>query len=80
MEITTKELRMQPGRIIDQAANGQIITVTFRGKPLVRIVPIKKKSKSSEKDGISIFGLWKNHDETQNVEEHLRDLRKGRQF
>jgi len=79
MEITTKELRMQPGRIIDQAANGQEIIVTFRGKPLVRIVPFKKKSNTIGKDGASIFGLWKNHDEVTNVEEHIRKLRKGRQ-
>ena len=80
MEITTKELRIQPGRIIDQVANGQEITVTFRGKALARIVPIKTKSKTSKKEEISIFGLWKNHEDSNNVEDYVRDLRKGRQF
>ncbi len=78
MKITTKELRIQPGRIIDQVANGLEITVTFRGKALARIVPIKTKSKTSEKEEISIFGLWKNHEDSSNVEDYVRDLRKGR--
>jgi prevent-host-death family protein len=80
MEITTKELRIQPGRILDQVANGQEITVTFRGKALARIVPIKTKSKTPEEEEISIFGLWKNHEDLNNVEDYVRDLRKGRQF
>ena len=80
MEITTKELRIQPGRIIDQVANGQEITVTFRGKALARIVPIKTKLKTSNKEEISIFGLWKNHEDSKIVEDYVRDLRKGRQF
>ena len=80
MEITTKELRIQPGRIIDQVANGQEITVTFREKALARIVPIETKSKTSEKEEIAIFGLWKNHEDPNNVEDYVRDLRKGRQF
>ena len=80
MKITTKELRIQPGRIIVQVANGQEITATFRGKALARIVPIKTRSKTSEKEEISIFGLWKNHKDSNNVVDYVSDLRKGRQF
>jgi prevent-host-death family protein len=80
MRITTKELRIQPGRILDQVANGQEITITFRGKALARIVPIKNKSKTSEREDVSIFGLWRDHAETENIEEYVRDFRKGRQF
>ena len=47
MQITTKELRIQPGRIIDQVANGEEITVTFRGKALARIIPINNKLKKA---------------------------------
>ena len=80
MEITTKELRIKPGRIIDQVANGQEITVMFRGKARARIVPIKNISKTFEKDDVTIFGMWKNHIDTKNVEDYVHDLRKGRQF
>jgi prevent-host-death family protein len=80
MKITTKELRIQPGKIIDQVANGEEVTVTFRGRALAKIVPIKKKSKADEKEDISIFGLWKEHEDIENVEDYVRELRKGRQF
>ena len=78
MQITTKELRIQPGKIIDQVANGEEVTVTFRGKALAKIVPIKKKTKTGEKEEISIFGMWKNHDNIKKVNEYVRELRKGR--
>ncbi len=80
MEVSTKELRIQPGKIIDQVVNGQEITVTFRGKALAKIIPLKKRIQSIDKNETSIFGLWKNHDQIDNVEDYVRDLRKGRQF
>ena len=78
MEVTTKELRIQPGKIIDQVSVGQEITVTYRGKPLAKIIPFQS-SISSEYES-SIFGMWKNHSNSQSVEDQVRDLRKGRQF
>ena len=78
MEVTTKELRIQPGKIIDQVSIGQEITVTYRGKPVVKIVPFK--STTSEDDNPSIFGMWKNHKDDESVEEKVRNIRKGRQF
>jgi prevent-host-death family protein len=80
MKITTKELRIQPGKIIEQVANGEEVTVTFRGRALAKIIPIRKRSKTDEKEDISIFGLWKEHEEIKNVEDYVRELRKGRQF
>ena len=80
MEVSTKELRIQPGKIIDQVVNGEEITVTFRGKALATIVPFKKRIQSVAKDEISIFGLWKDHDQIESVEDYVRDIRKGRQF
>lgn len=80
MEVTTKELRIQPGRIIEQAANGQEITVTYRGKALAKIVPFKNEGEAADNDESSIFGLWKDHTDKEHVENHVRELRKGRQF
>jgi len=78
MEVTTKELRIQPGKIIEQVSVGQEIIVTYRGKPLAKIIPFQSKMKDSEES--SIFGMWKNHDNIVTIENHVRDLRKGRQF
>lgn len=78
MKVTTKELRIQPGKIIEQVSVGQEITVTYRGKPLAKIVPFKS-SISSKEDSI-IFGMWKNRNESESVEDHVRRLRKRRTF
>jgi prevent-host-death family protein len=80
MEVSTKELRIQPGKIIDQVVNGEEITVTFRGKALAKIVPFKKRIQAVTKDEISIFGLWKDHDQIASVDDYIRDIRKGSQF
>jgi prevent-host-death family protein len=78
MEVTTKELRMQPGKIIDQVRIGQEITVTYRGKPLARIIPYHSVLPEEETPGM--FGMWKDRAKDSTVEEELRALRRGRQF
>lgn len=78
MEVTTKELRIQPGKIIYQVSVGQEITVTYRGKPLAKIIPFKSTINNNE--DTLIFGMWKSHNDSESVEDHVRNLRKGRQF
>ncbi len=78
MEVTTKELRIQPGKIIDQVSVGQEITVTYRGKPLAKIIPFK--SSISNNEDTTIFGMWKSHNDSESVEDYVRNLRKGRKF
>jgi len=78
MEVTTKELRIQPGKIIDQVSVGQEITVTYRGKPLAKIIPFQSSLNTDQAS--SIFGMWKSHENDQSVEDQVRNLRKGRQF
>lgn len=80
MRITTKELRIQPGKIIDQVAHGQEVTVTFRGKVLARIVPITKRAKAARGREVSIFGMWKARSGSGSVEDTVREIRKGRRF
>lgn len=77
MEVTTKELRIQPGKILDQVSIGQEVTVTYRGKPLARIVPFDSIEDS---EGSSMFGLWKDHKSDVPVEDMVRAARKGRAF
>ncbi len=81
MEISTKELRIKPGRIIEKVSNGQEVVVTFRGKALARIVPMSIHNKSiNEKENEELFGLWKDHEDIENVENYVRKMRKGREF
>ncbi|MDR1316847.1 MAG: type II toxin-antitoxin system prevent-host-death family antitoxin [Spirochaetales bacterium] len=79
MEVTTKQLRSQPGRIISQVNNGQEITITYRGKAFAKIVPCKKESsKQSANPENELFGMWKNRDDINDVDRYVRNIRKGR--
>ena len=79
MKSTVKQLRTEPGRIIPQASGGQEITVTYRGKPRAKIVPIADiNNPISENSDGDLFGLWKNRKDTGDVDKFVRNLRKGR--
>jgi len=80
MKISTKELRIQPGRIIDHVVHGEEVTVTFRGKIMAKIVPIStRKTLPHDKDE-GIFGMWIDRIETSNVNDLIRAIRNGRLF
>jgi prevent-host-death family protein len=78
LEVTTKELRIQPGRIIEHVSNGQEVTVTYRGKPLARIIPFLPLHPETE--SATIFGMWKDRLNGDSVEDQVRQMRKGRKF
>ena len=83
MTISTKQLRTEPGRIIAMVNNGHDITITYRGKSSAKLVPIaKKKAVNREKvdSENELFGLWKERQDTVNVDQYVRNIRKGRKF
>jgi len=81
MEVTTKQLRLEPGRIMSQISNGQEITVTYRGKPRAKIIPINAgKIPVSQEPDNELFGIWKDREDITNVEQFARSIRKGRKF
>lgn len=82
MDVSAKELRARPGRIIEQAAGGVDIVVTLRGKRVARIVPFDAAptdavAESAPAFSDELFGLWKDRDDID-VETHVRELRRGR--
>ena len=80
MKVSTKELRIQPGRIIDQVVHGEEVTVTFRGKALAKIVPLISRRIGADKEEPGIFGMWKDHLAKKSVDRQVREMRSGRRF
>jgi prevent-host-death family protein len=78
MKATAKDLRFRSKELIDLVNRGEEVVITFRGKPCARLVPYQEIKKQTEKN--KLFGIWKDHDIVQNVDEYVRDLRKGRFF
>jgi prevent-host-death family protein len=79
MQVSTKELRIQPGRIIEQVSLGEEIIITYHGKALAKIIPINDKELDINSTN-ELFGMWKDNSNTENVNSYVRNLRKGRQF
>jgi len=81
MVITTKELRVQPGKIISQVNNGLDVTITYRGKPSAKIVPINKEKSINVKNTEDLlFGIWKDKNDITDVDQYVRNMRKGRKL
>ena len=78
MEITAKDLRIQPGKFIEYVSHGGEVTITYRGKKIARLIPFteKKIDVVAEKD--ETYGLWKDHDNSVPIDEYVRNIRKGR--
>ncbi len=76
MKATAKDLRFHTKELLDTVNRGEEVIITYRGKPCAKLVPIKHKiTKSSGRN--ELFGIWKDYDKTKNVEDYVRDLRKG---
>jgi prevent-host-death family protein len=77
MKATAKDLRFHSKELLDTVNRGEEVVITYRGKPCAKLVPIKHEvAKSSGKN--ELFGIWKDYDETKDVEGYVRNLRKGR--
>jgi prevent-host-death family protein len=51
-EISTNELRLNFDRVLKAVKQGRSLTLTYRNKPLARIVPLKEERLISEDDPI----------------------------
>lgn len=76
MKATAKDLRFNSKELIDTVSRGEEVVITFRGKPCAKLVPYQEITRQTEKN--KLFGIWKDYDMSQNVDEYVRNLRKGR--
>ncbi len=77
MKATAKDLRFFSKELLDSVSRGEEVIITYRGKPHAKLVPIPPSSKS-EKTKSKLFGIWKDNDLVQDVDEFVRKLRAER--
>lgn len=77
MKATAKDLRFHSKELLETVDQGEEVIITYRGKARAKLVPINKRGPAS-KDKNALFGMWKDYDSTTNVDEYVRNLRKGR--
>jgi prevent-host-death family protein len=76
MKATAKDLRFNSKGLLDTVNRGEEVVITFRGKPCAKLVPYNEKNKKTVKN--QLFGIWKDNNMIQDVDEYMRGLRKGR--
>ena len=77
MHATAKDLRFNSKKLLDVVSRGEEVIITYRGKPCAKLTPLTKEDdKKSQSD--SLFGIWKDHDDSRDVAKYVRTLRKGR--
>jgi len=76
MKATAKDLRFHSRELIDTVRRGEEVVITFRGKPCAKLVPLDKQKEHKKKN--DLFGIWKDYEQTENVEKYVRKMRKGR--
>ena len=78
MKATAKDLRFHSRELLDTVSRGEEVVITYRGKPCAKLVPYEEENKVKKGEKDDLFGIWKDYDEIQNVNEYVRNLRKGR--
>ena len=80
MKTSAKDLRLHTRRILDAIDRGQEVTITHRGKPRAKIVPIQRKRRAGRKSAreLPLFGMWKDHVVSKDVAAYVNELRRGR--
>ncbi len=77
MKVTAKELRERTKEIMGSVERGEEVEVTYHGKPFAVITPTRKVRKA---DKHTIFGMWSDTPQAEDVDAYVRNLRKGRTF
>lgn len=78
MKATAKDLRFHAKELLSTVNRGEEIIITYRGKPCAKLVPYDELKNKDEKSKINLFGMWKDNDDIEDVDNYVRDLRKGR--
>jgi len=76
MKATAKDLRFNSKALLDTVNRGEEVVITFRGKPCAKLIPYREKNEDMQEN--DLFGIWKDNDTVQDVDEYVRGSRKGR--
>ncbi len=78
MQISAKELRTKTRLLLDAVDRGEEVTITYRGKPRARVVPLDAGPGERTKSDPPVFGIWKDRSDLEDVEGHVDAIRKAR--
>ncbi len=77
MKATAKDLRFHSKELLNTVARGQEVIITYRGKPCAKLVPVTDADRGKMEEN-PLFGMWKDHEETEDVKTYIDELRRAR--
>ena len=77
MQATAKDLRFHSKELLNTVNRGEEVIITYRGKPCAKLVPIEEEKIASPQTN-ELFGIWKENAQTEDVDNYIRTIRKGR--
>ena len=78
MNATAKDLRTRTRALLEAVERGEEVIITYRGRPRARLVAPEAAARA-EGDVAALFGIWRDYDETMDVDAYVRLLRQSRQ-
>ena len=75
MKATAKDLRFHSKELLNTVNRGEEVIITYRGKPCAKLIPYDELKKNKK---TNLFGIWKNNNIVEDVNDYVRDLRKER--
>lgn len=80
LQATVKELRLRTKALLAATARGEIVEITYRGKPCARLSGPEESAHSNAAHSRNpAFGLWADHNH-DSVDDQVRRLRQPRHF
>jgi prevent-host-death family protein len=80
MNATVLDLRKNMKSVLAAIERNEHVTLTYRGRKKAVIVPYRETKKEQSVNQHAAFGMWRDRDEVADVDAHVRELRRGRQF
>ncbi len=79
MVASAKDLKADPQKLLEAVLRGEEVIITYRGKPRAKLVPLQEHvdDEIDSPGSAPLFGIWKDHELFEDVEDYLRNLRKG---
>jgi len=77
MTASAKDLRFYSKELLENVMKGEEVTITYHGKPVAKLVPLKKK-KTGQNPANEVFGMWRANEKVRNVEDFVASKRRSR--
>ncbi len=80
MRATAKDLRFRTSALLQAVGQGEEVLISYRGKPLARLVPAEAPAKAAQRalPKLKGFGMWKDRADLGDAVAWTRALRQGR--